>query len=170
MVVVTGGPGVGKSLLGVGLATCLASGVVVEPPAGAVTKHDSLTIMRWFKDWLVLGAQIAQSGRYLVIPSFARPHELDQLPERAWIGSIHWLVLVCDAEVLERRLRGRRKSRTITEAELDGLIAVHEELRVLALERPAARIIDTSALSPDEVVEAAVAEISDMTETRGVER
>jgi len=159
MVVITGGPGVGKSLLGVGLADRLPGGVVLEPPAGAVTKHDSLTIMRWFKDWLVLGAQIAQSGRYLVIPSFARPLELEQLPERAWVGPIHWLVLVCDADILERRLRGRRKSRGIGDAEVSGLIGVNEELRAIAQEHPGARVIDTSALSPGDVVDAAAAEI-----------
>lgn len=80
MVVITGSPGVGKTVLGIRLAERLCDGIVLEPQASHLTKRDSLTIMTMFGDWLVLGVQVAQSGRFLVIPSFARPDELDLLP------------------------------------------------------------------------------------------
>jgi len=155
MVVITGAPGVGETVLGIRLAARLDNGVVIEPPGSGITKRDSLTIMTWFKDMLVLGAQVAQSGRYLVIPNFSRPRELDELPERPWVASIHWLALVCDPEVLAQRLRQRRKSRAIDDAELTGLLGVNEEIRDIALAGPRVSVLDTTAMSPDAVVDAA---------------
>ena len=156
MVVITGAPGVGKSVLGIRLAERLRNGVVLEPPASAVTERDSLTIMTMFKDWLVLGAQVAQGGRYLVLPSFARPDELDLLPERDWVGEIHWLALVCDADVLAGRLQSRRKSRTIDDEELRGLIGINNEIRAIANTEPHVTMLDTSTMTLLEVVGAAV--------------
>ena len=155
MVVITGAPGVGKSVLGIRLQARLRSGLVLEPPMGAVTQRDSLTTMAVFKDLLVLGAQVAQSGRYLVLPTFARPTEFEMLPERPWLSRIHWIALVCDPSELEHRLRHRRKSRAIDQVELDGLMGINQEVRSIGRSDPSVSLLDTTASSVDDVVEAA---------------
>jgi hypothetical protein len=98
---------------------------------------------------------VAQHDRYLVQTSFVRPDELDVLPERAWIGDIHWLALVCDGEELARRLKHRRKSRAIDDGELAGLLGINEEIRALAAADERVLLLDTSDMTAADVVEAA---------------
>jgi predicted kinase len=57
--------------------------------------------------WLRLCANIGQGGRPVVLYGSVTPDQFDQCPERAFLGPIHTLALVCAPEVLAERLRSR---------------------------------------------------------------
>src|SRR5262249_87633 len=63
----------------------------------------------YFELWLRMAKNIGQAGRpaVLVGGGFAVPDNLEPCIERRYFATIHYLALVCDARVLESRLRAR---------------------------------------------------------------
>jgi hypothetical protein len=69
--------------------------------------EDPAKVRRFYGTWLRVAAAIAENGRSLVFCGAVSPDQWEPLPERALVGEIHYLALVCDPETHERRLRQR---------------------------------------------------------------
>jgi hypothetical protein len=62
----------------------------------------------FFETWLRLGKNIGQSGRPLVLfNAGAIPDNIEPCIERRYYGEIYYLALICDDEVLVKRLKQR---------------------------------------------------------------
>lgn len=68
---------------------------------------DPARIGGFYASWLRVAAAISENGRSLVFCGVVSPDRWEPLPERALIGEIHYLALICDPDVHERRLKGR---------------------------------------------------------------
>jgi hypothetical protein len=69
--------------------------------------EDPESIARFYGTWLRLAAAISENGRSMVFCGAVSPDHWESLPERALVGEVHYLALVCEPEVHERRLRSR---------------------------------------------------------------
>ena len=65
--------------------------------------------------WLRMTINIHQSGRSTLHVGSGVPEQYEHRPERAYGGPMHWMVLVCDDDVLETRLHSRRRWRGVTD-------------------------------------------------------
>jgi broad-specificity NMP kinase len=106
----TGPSGTGKSTVGRLLAAELGDRVVVleQDLLWHAGLRDPADDYRQFRAaWLRLVGMIHQSGRPVVLCGTVVPPEFEPLPERAFVGDIHYLALTCDRDVLAARLRAR---------------------------------------------------------------
>jgi hypothetical protein len=62
---------------------------------------------RFRSTWLRLASNIHQAGRSTLLVGSGIPEQYANRPERAYVGPMHWMALVCDDAVLEARLRAR---------------------------------------------------------------
>jgi predicted kinase len=62
---------------------------------------------RFRATWLLVAANIAQSGRPVALFGIADPERYEQLPARQYFSAIHYLLLTCDDEELVQRLQAR---------------------------------------------------------------
>jgi hypothetical protein len=153
--VVTGASGSGKStvfplLLDRLAGECLVFDVdwLIDPLGRAAPDGQ----VNWpsFRDaWLHVAHGVAQNGlpTLLLAPFF--PKQLDDLPGRAWVGDIHYLVPDCPDDERRRRIeaRPRWRGRDIGEQTEFGRW----------LRANLAPVVDTSTMTPAEVADAIVA-------------
>jgi len=148
--IVTGASGAGKSTLFPLLlerlsGRCLVFDVdwLIDPMKRADGEVD------WdaFRDaWLTVAHGAAQNGQPVVLLSPFHPGQLDELPARAWVGDIHFLVLDCPDDERERRIRARPPWRA---RDIDQQNAFGAWLRDHV--SPA---VDTAELTPDAAADA----------------
>ena len=79
--------------------------------------------------WLRMAGMIHQSGRPVVLVGTVVPEQFERRPERAFVGEIHYLALVADAEVLRSRLRARPAWRGWDEPRIAETVDFNEWLR-----------------------------------------
>ncbi|WP_018684792.1 AAA family ATPase [Actinokineospora enzanensis] len=106
----TGPSGTGKSTVCRGLGGLLGGrAVVLEQDVlwiGALRDpYDDFGSFR--RTWLRMAAMLNQNGRPTVLCGTVAPPQFEQRPERALFSEIHYLALVADDDVLDRRLRAR---------------------------------------------------------------
>jgi hypothetical protein len=91
-------------------------------------------------------ANIAQSGRPVLLFGLADPDRYESRPERRYIGSIRTLALVCEEAELTRRLTSRSAWRKSAEEEfVRSMLQFNASLRSLAASRPERiALLDTS--------------------------
>jgi hypothetical protein len=153
----TGCPGVGKTSTAGLLGGRLRDVVVAEMDLFTQPEldTDSRRMMLFLRSWLKLGAALAQGGSRLLVAGFARPGELESVPERRYFTAIHVLALVCDEESFTRRVRARQRHGHLPEGDFSGLHALNAWFRTTAADEPNVTVLDNTHLTVDEAADAA---------------
>lgn len=109
MFVVTGPSGAGKTTACERLIHTLPECVVLESDIlwGILEADPDGTYRTYHDVWLRVVKNINQAGRPVVLIGACMPEQIETLPERRYLGTIHYLALVCDDDVLAVRLRAR---------------------------------------------------------------
>ena len=156
---IVGASGSGKSTLCLSLVHRLPDHVVLESDVlwGMVGADADGGYAPYHNVWLRMVKNIHQAGRSVVLCGIAQPDQIETLPERRYIGSIHFLVLVCDDEILAARLRARPAWRqSADEAFVQQAVRHNRWYAALAVEgRDDVTFLDTGALGAKGVGDAA---------------
>jgi broad-specificity NMP kinase len=107
--VVTGPSGAGKTAVCHALLHELPECVVLESDIlwGEIEASAEDDYRSYWRSWLRLVANVQQAGRPVLLGGTVVPSQLENLPERRYLGPIHYLALVCDDDALAARLRAR---------------------------------------------------------------
>ena len=103
--VVTGASGAGKSTIAGPLRSLLHGCLVIE--ADVILHVAALGWDTWRNTWLQLAHAAALGGQPTVLTGALTPDQLECLPGRKLIGSIHFALLDCPDDVMADRLRAR---------------------------------------------------------------
>jgi len=156
-----GPSGTGKSTVGHALLPRLADRcVVLEQDVLWVPElRDPAGHHRAFRStWLRLAATIGQSGRPVLLCGTVVPPELEPLPERALFGEVHYLALICRADVLAGRLRARPAWREWDEPRIVEMLEYAAWLdESAATLEPPVELLDTTERSIGETADAVCA-------------
>jgi energy-coupling factor transporter ATP-binding protein EcfA2 len=151
LLLVTGASGTGKTTIALQLAGRLPEAVVLDQDILWMPEMDTPedNWKRFGTLWLRVAANIAQSGRPVMLLGSAVPGQYERLPERRLIGPIHTLALVCEEDELVRRLADRPSWRDSCEASfITAMLQFNQSLRRLALESPdSVTLLDTTCES-----------------------
>ena len=152
----TGPSGAGKSTVGRRLSRTLGDlAVVVEQDVlWTAGLQDPADDFRQFRStWLRMAAMIHQSGRPVVLVGTVVPVQLERCPERAFVGEIHYLALVCDPDVLRTRLLARPAWRGWDEHRIAETLEFDDWLRRSGPELdPPVETLDTTTLPLEDTV------------------
>ncbi len=98
--------------------------------------------------WMRVCKSISQIGMPVVLCGCSVPEQFEQLEERRSFTDVHYLAVVCDDEVLEKRLAGRR----VTDPGwIRSSLAFNSWLKKHAREtEPPIHLLDNSNLTPKE--------------------
>jgi broad-specificity NMP kinase len=144
----TGPSGTGKSTVGHLLPGLLGDRVVVleqdllwvdalRDPAGDYASFR--------QTWLRMIAMINQSRRPVVLCGTVVPPQFEHRPERVLLGDIHYLALVCDDEVLGKRLRARPTWREWDEPRITEMLGFNHWVKAnAATTKPPMTLLDTT--------------------------
>ena len=117
--VLTGASGSGKTTIGRELIAKMSECVVMESDilwrSEFATPEDNYRAYRNL--WLRVAKNISQAGRPVVLCGSAIPEQFETCPERRYFTEIHYLAVVCDADVLTARLQSRPAWRKASEIE-----------------------------------------------------
>lgn len=156
----TGPSGAGKSTVGRLLSRALGDlAVVVEQDvlwtAGLQDPADDFG--RFRSTWLRMAGMIHQSGRPVVLVGTVVPVQFERRPERAFVGDIHYLALVCEPDVLRTRLLARPAWRGWDEHRIAETLEFNDWLRRggSSLDPPV-ETLDTTTLPPADTVRTVV--------------
>jgi hypothetical protein len=153
--VVTGASGSGKTTVFPELLRRMAGRCVVFDadwlidPLGRAGKDGQVDWPSFRDAWLHVAHGVAQNGLPTLLLGPFIPQHLEDLPGRAWVGDIHYLVLDCPDGERRRRIEARPRWRA---RDIDEQTGFGRWLR----ENPAP-VIDTSADSPAGVADAVAA-------------
>jgi broad-specificity NMP kinase len=146
---VTGASGSGKSVVCSYLPAVLKECVVLD-------QDILLSGLPWEqhrRNWLRVAMNIHQGERSVVFVATQLPEHYERLPERAWFSDIHYLTLVCDAQSIAERLRGRSPWREVTDQGIEEMQAFNQWLRENAgSTSPPMALLDTTESDPSETV------------------
>lgn len=150
MFALTGPSGAGKSTVSRLLPAALGDRVVLLEQdvlwtAGVQDPSDDFAQFR--RTWLRTAAMIHQSGRPVLLCGTVVPVQLERWPERALFADIHYLGLVCDADVMRERLLSRPAWRCWDEERVAEMVEFAEWLRREApTMTPPLSLIDTTSM------------------------
>jgi predicted kinase len=166
--IVTGASCTGKTTIALQLAAALPDYVVldsdilwgkafVEVEGTAADPHPYRTV------WLRMAKNIGQGGRPVVLLGSAIQEQFEASPERRYFETLHYMTLVCSDETLDARLSARPAWRGSGTAEVrETMRAFNRWLREhAATTSPPMTLLDTTALSVTEVVDAVSAWVRD---------
>ncbi|HEX5417243.1 MAG TPA: AAA family ATPase [Chloroflexota bacterium] len=161
--VVTGASGAGKTTVALALPEQLPECVTLETDIlwrPEFNKPDD-DYHEFRETWLRLAKNVSQNGRPVVLCGTAAPGQFERCAEARYFSAIHCLALVCDDDVLVRRLRARPAWRQAgDEAFVERMLSFNAWLkaRADAGEVPAFQmsLLDTTCVDPSETVERVV--------------
>jgi shikimate kinase len=153
--VVTGASGAGKSTVCLRLpnrlsdVVCLDMDTLWNPCYN--TPEDDYRLFR--NTWLRLAREIGQNGLPVVLCGSATPGQFEACPQYRYFTKIHYLVLVCDDDVLAERLRARPAWRqSSTPRVIETMVAYNRWFKRHAVQYDM-RLLDTTPISVDETVD-----------------
>ena len=131
--VVTGASGSGKTTVFPHLAGLVTDQLVFDvdwliDPIGRIRAPQPMDWINFRAAWLAVAHGVAQAGRSTVLLGPFINEHLADLPERRWIGPIHFGLLDCEDELRRTRLLGRPAWR---ERKLDEQLEFATQLRRL---------------------------------------
>jgi hypothetical protein len=147
--VVTGASGSGKTTIFPELLAQLTGTCAVFDadslidPLGRAAKDGQINWTAFTDTWLHIAHDVAQNGLPTVLMAPFIPEHLADLPGRAWVGEIHFLVLDCPDDERRRRIEARPRWR---DRDIDAQTDFGRWLRANL-----APVIDTTKASPQEV-------------------
>jgi predicted ABC-type ATPase len=153
--VVTGASGSGKTMILSELLSRMAGWCAVFDvdwlidPLRDAAKDAQVNWSAFTDTWLHVAHGVAQNGLPTLLLAPFIPEHLKNLPGRAWVGEIHYLVLDCPDGERVRRIEARPRWRA---RDVDAQTEFGRWLR-----QNLAPVIDTSTLSPSEVADAVAA-------------
>ena len=157
--VVTGASGSGKTTIFPELLSRMSGWCAVFDadwlidPLGRAAKDGQIDWAAFSDTWLHVAHSVGQNGLPTLLLAPFIPENLDNLPGRAWIGEIHYLVLDCPDEERRRRMEARPRWRA---RDIDAQTEFGRWLR-----RNLSPVIDTTRQSPSEVAETVAAWVRD---------
>jgi adenylate kinase family enzyme len=155
--ILTGASGAGKSTVCLGLAARMKEVVVMESDILWRAEFDQPeTNYREYREtWLRVCKNISQAGRPVVLCGVGVPAQFEQCTERRYFSELHYLALICDAQTLVSRLRGRPPSRASSDDECikEQVVFNRWLLNNAQKTEPRMTLLDTSELTVDETVE-----------------
>jgi hypothetical protein len=152
---VGGASGTGKSALLQALSThpqpavCLETDILWRPEFARPDEG----YRDFFETWLRMAKNIGWADRPVALfgAGFAVAENLEACVERRYFGPLHILALVCDDDVLARRLRERPAWRGVTEHFIAAQLSFNRWLREQGTQPgPSLSLLDTSALTIDQ--------------------
>lgn len=156
--VVTGASGAGKSTVSLPLAGTLPGCVVFETDILWCPELDTPDDdwERWRMLWVRIAKNVAQSGLASVLCGTFLPQGIEPLAERRFLGTVHYLALVCGDAELADRLRARPAWRQSgDDAFVERMVAFNGWLREhAATTDPPMTLLDTTGRSVEETVSA----------------
>jgi gluconate kinase len=107
--IISGASGTGKSTICLALVPRLQECVVIESDIlwGIVPATPTDNYRDYRNTWLRVAKNISQAGRPVVLGGTALPDQFENCPERRYFTTLHYLALVCDNDLLARRLQDR---------------------------------------------------------------
>lgn len=99
--------------------------------------------------WMRVSANIAQIGKPVVLCGCGTPEQFENLPERELFTTIHYLAVVSDSDVFEKRMREGRK--VTDEGWIKSSLHFNEWLKKNADKtKPNITLVDNSKITPEE--------------------
>lgn len=155
--VVTGASGSGKTSVMHQLLHSFPECVVIESDIlWQVIPMEHPDDSTYFDIWLRVVKTIAQARKPVLLCGTALPFQLEPVPERRYIGDIHYLALTCEPDVLRSRLEERPAWRdSSSEVFVNRCIEFNTWLRANAdTTSPPMTLLETSVDSPEQVADA----------------
>jgi len=111
--ILTGASGVGKSTVCLELAARMTDVVVMDSDIlwREEFNQPETNYREYRETWLRMCKNISQGGRPVVLCGVGEPGQFEHCIERRYFSELHYLALVCDAEILVSRLRSRPPTR-----------------------------------------------------------
>ncbi len=154
--ILTGASGVGKSTVCLELAARMKNVVVMESDILWRAEFDQPeTNYREYREtWLRMCKNISQAGRPVVLCGVGEPTQFEQCIERRYFSELHYLALICDAQILVSRLRKRPPSRGSANDKCikEQVVFNRWLLNNAQHTEPRMTLLDTSEITVDETV------------------
>jgi hypothetical protein len=155
--VLTGASGSGKTTIGRELTAKMSECVIMESDIlwrlEFATPEDNYRAYRNL--WLRVAKNISQAGRPVTLCGSAIPEQFETCPERRYFTEIHYLAIVCEADVLTLRLQSRPTWRKSSEPEfIQHMVDFnHWFIENAHITHPPIALLDNTALSLEASVE-----------------
>jgi 2-phosphoglycerate kinase len=154
--ILTGASGVGKSTVCLKLAAWMKDVVVMESDILHAGSDQPETNYREYREtWLRVCKNISQAGKPVVLCGIGDPDQFEQCIERRYFSELHYLALICDAQIHASRLQNRPALNGFSKDEF-----TKEQVKFnrwlmdnAQLTDPPMSLLDTSKLTVDETVE-----------------
>jgi len=154
--ILTGASGVGKSTVCLGLAAGMKDVVVMDSDIlwRPEFNQPETNYREYRETWLRICKNISQAGRPVVLCGVGVPNQFEPCIERRYFSELHYLTLICEAEILASRLRNRPPTRgTYNDECIKGQVAFNGWLLNNAQNtEPPMTLLDTSEITVDETV------------------
>ncbi|MGL4738208.1 MAG: hypothetical protein ACRCW2_12225 [Cellulosilyticaceae bacterium] len=124
--IITGASGAGKSSIGLELTKTMNEVIVMESDTLWSDKFIDPTnqYKEYGEMWLRLCKNIGQGGKPVVLCGSCIPERFEGSDELRYFSEVHYLALVCEDEVIEKRLKARPDWRKCGS---DAFIKVHRD-------------------------------------------
>jgi len=155
--VVTGASGTGKTSACRALTLRSDEFVVLESDIlwGTMDVSDEAGLDRYWNAWLRLIKNLNQAGRPVILCGTVVPEQLERLPERRYLGQLHYLALVTEPEEHARRLRARPAWRESSDPDF---IVRHTQFNEWLVANagssdPGWSLLETAGITPDQTAD-----------------
>ena len=151
--ILTGASGCGKSTMAIELSRIQEKVVVIENDIFWREEfHKSNDDFLEFREFCLRAAKnISQANRPVILCGSGVPHQYDICLERRYFGDMHYLGLVCDDNLLEKRLIERPEYRRSGSNEFITKQKIYNQyLKDLAFYKNEIDVLDTTQLSKEE--------------------